>query len=432
MPKRVVLLQLPSPWLVRDRDTPLLGPLYLATNLLANGIDAHVADLVGTPEDQWLIPEGDIYGISFTTPQVPLARAAIKLLRDRTSYPITIIGGGFHPSAMPQWCLDNLGLDYVFVGEADHALVDFVRNGSTTRIIRCTPPDLTTLPLLRRDLVDMRSFHRIGVNQYVIWKKLKRGYSYEGYLQTGRGCPFDCTFCAHTAVTMRKVRYYPTEHVLAELDELLGKWECDLIYVQDDTFNISRKRVRELCAHFKERRFDWHCLCRADLFDDEQAATMRDAGCLNVTFGFESGSPAMLKAMGKGETVEDGLRAAAAAHAVGLGVRGQMIVGFPGETDDTIAETATFMRQVNAEKWGVHAFVPLPGSRSWTEAAHFGISISHDEDFTTGFHTIGKAGEWARVWGDDTQVRGWLDVLREIANEKNIDPIDSSSERRDG
>ena len=419
--KKVVLLQLPSPWLMNDRDTPLLGPLYLATNLAANGIDVQVADLVGYPPDKWIIPEGDLYGISFTTPQVPMAREAIKLLRGRTNKPITVVGGGFHPSALPQWCLDNLGFDNVFVGEADVEIVNFVKNGSKDKIIRCLPPKLSDLPLLRRDFVDMRSFHKIGINQYVLWSKLKKGYCYEGYLQTGRGCPFDCAYCAHTAVTMRNVRYYPTSHVLAELDELLEKWECELIYVQDDTFNISKKRVKELCGHFKERKFLWHCLCRADLFDEEQAEIMKDSGCLNITFGFESGSERILKAMGKGETVEEGIKAAEAAHKAGLGVRGQMVVGFPGEDDSTIDETVDFMRKVNAEKWGIHAFVPLPGSRSWNHASQFGIDISHNDDFATGFHTIGKPGEWARVHGDEAKVKGWLAKLREVASSGNID-----------
>jgi len=160
----VTLVQLPSPWLLNDRDTPLLGTLYLATNLAANGIDVKVADLVGVDEDKWLIPEADVYGISLTTPQVPQARKAINMLRNRTSHPVTIVVGGPHPSALPQWCIDNLGADYAFVGEADHAIVDFVKHGSKDKVIKCAPVDLSTIPRMRRDFVDMRSFHVVGIN----------------------------------------------------------------------------------------------------------------------------------------------------------------------------------------------------------------------------------------------------------------------------
>jgi len=419
---KVVLIQLPSPWLMRDRDTPLLGVLYLATNLQHEGIEVQVCDLVGVEQENWNIPEGDIYGISLTTPQVPETRQVIKYLRERTKKPITIIVGGPHPSAMPQWCVDKLGADYAFKGEADVALVDFVKNGppKVGNVIKCIPPIVSKLPAIRRDFVDMRSFHRIGINQYILWKDLKGGFQYEGYLQTGRGCPFDCAFCAQDTITNRSVRFYTVEQVLADLDNLLNYWECDLVYMQDDTFNIKKKRVLELCKAFEERKFKWHCLCRADLLDKEQCDAMAAAGCQNITFGFESGSQKILDLMGKGESVEEGVRGALLTHEAGMGVRGQMVVGFPGEDDDTIKETIAFIARVKAEKLGFHAFVPLPGSRSWDDAAQFGIEIDHNEDFATGFHTIGQPREWKRIVHNEEKTREWLKILYEAAGEHNI------------
>jgi len=400
---------------------PLLGILHLATNLAANNIEVQVCDLIGLPEEKWFIPEGDLYGISFSTPQTALAARCIKLLRSRTAHPIKVVAGGFHPSALPQWTLDKLGFDHVFVGEADHALVDFVKaDCQGAPIITCAVPALATIPPLRRDFIDMRSFHGLGINQYVLSQSARSKTRYEGYLQTGRGCAFDCAFCAQKVVTQRKTRYYPIPWVLQQLDELLGKWECDLIYVQDDTFNISKKHVLELCEHFKQRHFTWHCLARADLLDEETAKAMKGAGCANITFGYESGSPVMLKAMNKGETVEDSLCASEIVRRVGMGIRGQLIVGFPGETDDTIQETLSFMRQVRAEKWGIHAFVPLPGSSSWVHAQDLGITIPSDEDFSTGYASIGRLGEWDRIIGNEAQSKAWIALLREEAGRDDI------------
>jgi len=53
---------------------------------------------------------------------------------------------------------------------------------------------------------------------------MKTDARYEGYLQTGRGCPFDCAYCAQASITNRKARFFPVDTVLAELDELLGYW----------------------------------------------------------------------------------------------------------------------------------------------------------------------------------------------------------------
>lgn len=410
---KIVLIQLPSPWLMNDRDTPLLGTLHLASNLLAHNVEVQIADLVGMEENQWHIPEGDVYGISITTPQVPLARKAVDLLRGRTSHDICIIGGGPHVSAMPQWSLRHLNLNHVFVGEADEAIVSFALLGTNETILHCKPVDVTKLPPLRRDLVDMRSFHLMGINKYV-----HEGAKYEGYLQTNRGCPFNCGFCAQACITHRMARPYTDRQVIAELQTLLNKWECDVIYMQDDTFNIDKSRLLRLCEIFTPFNFKWHCLARADLLDAEMCRAMADAGCQNVTFGFESGSNKMLKAMNKCETVEQGLRAAQMVKDAGMGVRGQMIVGYPGEDDETIADTVKFVNTANVDKWGFHAFVPLPGSQSWEDV---GIDNPTVEFFETGFHTIGQPGEWAKIWGENNeQIKGWLDQLRALAADKHV------------
>jgi len=124
--------------------------------------------------------------------------------------------------------------------------------------------------------------------------------------------------------------------------------------------------------------------------------------------------------MNKRLTAEDNLRAAELVDKAGMTIRGQMIVGFPGETDETIAETEAFIKAAPVTKWGLHAFVPLPGSDVWNYPEKYGLEIDKkNEDFTAGYHTIGKSGEWAKVWGDET--RDWLVYLRQVAAERNID-----------
>ena len=123
---KVVLVQLPSPWLINDRDLPLLGVLYLAASLKLQGIEVQIADIVVLPPENWYIPESDLYGVSLVTPQVPYARQVIQHLRARTSHKVTVVVGGPHVSALPEWSLTHLGADYAFVGEADVEFPKFV------------------------------------------------------------------------------------------------------------------------------------------------------------------------------------------------------------------------------------------------------------------------------------------------------------------
>ena len=425
MREKIVLIQLPSPWLINDRDLPLMGVLYLAASLRFEGIEVQVADLVGVPEDKWLIPDADVYGVSLVSAQAPIAKRVIQHIRARTRRKVEIIVGGPHVSALPAWSLKHLDADYAFVGESDEAIVEFMYNGPSEKVdglhgyaskFPRVPAGKIVCPA--RDLVDMWSFHNVGINRYVT-----DGVRYEGYLQTGRGCPFDCAFCAQAAITGRAVRYLSDEHLHTELDVLLKDYECDLIYIEDDTFNINKKRVHHLCENvFPQHKFKWHCLCRADTMDQALADVLASAGCQNVTFGFETGSDKMLKRMDKCETMEEAWSAIRCVKNAGMGIRGQMIVGFPGEDVATIAETKRFIETAPVDKWGFHAFVPLPGTQVWRNPTKFGFpEIDVDsEDFAAGFHTIGKPGEWAKVWGDAARVRAWLTELRELADMRNI------------
>jgi radical SAM superfamily enzyme YgiQ (UPF0313 family) len=417
---KVVLIQLPSPWLISDREPPPLGVLYLAAALRRNKIEVQVADLTGVPEDRWYLPEGDIYGVSLVTPQVELAAKVISILRNRTQHQVKIIVGGPHVSAMPQWSLTNLKADVAFVGEADLAFPAYLLGKSfDKKIVRCDPPNLGDVGLPARDLIDIRSFHRqTGVNQYV------SQVNYEGYMVTGRGCPFNCAFCAQKATTKGKWRPASLYAIENEIRELVVKYECKLIYFEDDTFNVDKKRLKLLCHLFDKWKLEWHCLCRADLVDKESLKLMAGSGCKAVTFGFESGSSKILRLMNKKTDPLVNFRAAAQAHDAGLKVRGQMIVGFPGEDEETISETSKFIKHATVDKWGLHAFVPLPGSKVWSNPEAFGLQIDKSKvKFSTGFHTIGKPGEWRKVWGDEEKVRGWLGHLRDIAQTKNIDRV---------
>lgn len=415
---KVVLIQLPSPWLINDRDLPLLGVLYLAASLRRAGIEVQIADLVGLPEKHWYIPEGDVYGVSLTTPQVPYAKQVIQRIRTRTEHDTTIVVGGPHVSALPLWSLDNLDADYAFVGEADIEFPRFLIEGasSMSRIIRCDPVDVRQLPLPARDLVDIRSFHGGGK----IYKYIK-DFHYGGFMATGRGCPYNCAFCGQRAVTCGNVRFNTVSNVVQEVLELTERYECDLIYLEDDTFNLSMGHTMELCAAFSEIvNFDWHCNCRVDLVNPLMLSAMQKAGCKNIALGFESGSDYILDLMDKRTTVAANLRAAQLVTDAGMTVRGQIIVGFPGETDKTIAETEQFIRDASVHTWSFHACIPVPGSSIWNDSEKFGLEIDKErEDFEEGYHTVGKSGVWAKVWVDGTSE--WLAYLRQIAGEKNVD-----------
>jgi len=420
----ITLINPPSPWLISDVDLPPLGLLSLAASLREHDIEVHVADLAG--KEEWRegplpgFPRADWYGIGFTTPQYAYVKELVDLLpRSRT------IVGGAHASSLPKRTLEELGIAAVFCGEADWALADFIQGRDWERIpglvyrardgvyqnpLPHVVPSL--LPFPARDLVDIDRYHEVKTFSYVC-----EGASREGYVYTGRGCPFRCAFCAQDKVTGGRARWKTVQQVVDEVKLLLYRYGCDQIYFQDDTFNLDRARVMELCDAFRWLRFRWHCLCRANPLTLDTLRAMYSAGCRAIVFGFESGSNRILEAMNKGLSVEQNLRAAEMCHEVGIRVRAQMIVGFPGEDEESIAETEQFVREAKVDKWGFHAFVPLPGSDVWGNPEKYGYELDKDTDFEGGFTTIGKPGEWE---GHSPQVVEWLERLNAVAGDTAI------------
>jgi len=424
--RKVVMVTLPSPWLISDRDMPNLGVLYIAAYLREHGVEVAVSDLCGVPEEYWQIAEGDIYGISLTTPQFHLARAVAERLRARQPE-CTIVMGGYHPTAMPDFTLENTAADYVVVGDGEETMLAMARGVfPEERVVR--PPmieDIRRMPWPARDLIDIYQYQKIGTNAVV-----GAGATREEYLITSRGCPFKCGFCAQMAISGFKVRYRDEEDVVAEMRHLLERYKVNRFYMFDDIFIIDRKQVFRLCDAFEgllaEHDFDWHCLARTDVFHPDIFPRMFEVGCRQVTFGIEHASDTILKRIEKHTTRAENERSIRAAKEAGMRVRAQMIVGLPGETRETVEEVATFMKESSADSFGVHIFVPLPGSPIWNDPERFDFAFNRQTTFKH-YQTIGKPGEWAahHIHKNADEILEWAAYPREVAGSRNVATFDA-------
>jgi radical SAM superfamily enzyme YgiQ (UPF0313 family) len=125
-------------------------------------------------------------------------------------------------------------------------------------------------------------------------------------IMTSRGCPYFCAYCATHSISGRKWRARSARNCYEELKSASERWKIKSFDVLDDCFNINKKRVLEFCEMIKPLRLTWSCGngIRADRFDEEMAQAMSEAGCKHVSFGIESVNPEVLKAIRKGETID--------------------------------------------------------------------------------------------------------------------------------
>jgi len=161
-------------------------------------------------------------------------------------------------------------------------------------------------------------------------------------VQGSRGCPRSCGFCSYSAPYAAR----SAGAVLAELRHNRDRWGIRRFRFTDSDFAGDPARALEICRGLEaDGGFAWTCFARADsLLRPGLPEALRRAGCQWVFIGVESGSDALLAAMDKGCGRGEMLAGIAAAKGAGLGLHGNFVVGYPGETKSTAAETLAFAR----------------------------------------------------------------------------------------
>ena len=122
------------------------------------------------------------------------------------------------------------------------------------------------------------------------------------YLAASRGCVFWCEFCATVRMHGRKFRMRSPKNIVDELEFLHKTYDANQFTFYDDAFTVDQGRVAEICWEIRKRKLKikWDCETRVDMVTKELLCNMRDAGCIAVWFGVESGSQRVIDAMGKG------------------------------------------------------------------------------------------------------------------------------------
>jgi radical SAM superfamily enzyme YgiQ (UPF0313 family) len=199
---------------------------------------------------------------------------------------------------------------------------------------------------------------------------------------TGRGCPYQCTFCSWPQTFMgRKYRVRSIENVLDELEWIEENLkEVKEVFFEDDTFTINKKRVLEFCKGYKERGLEisWSCNARVDTLDLETMKEMRRANCRFLVVGFESADNEILKNIKKGFTVEEAREFARNVKKAGLFLHADFIIGLPGETKETIEKTKKFIKEIKPEQLQVSVVAPFPGTELYKWYKKNGYLIADD------------------------------------------------------
>jgi radical SAM superfamily enzyme YgiQ (UPF0313 family) len=284
--------------------------------------------------------------------------------------------GGTHPTVLPEETIKNEYFDYVVRGEGEYTFLDLV-NG--VRIVDI--PGLTYINK-RGEVVNnpdrefIEDLDLIPFPSRDLYFNDSRYMDY-GYIMTGRGCPFECSFCASKKVWKGHVRFRSPENVVEEVKHVHNKYGTKLFYFVDDTFTLNKKRTKKICALLIEDNMDisWICDTRVDTIDEELLQLMKESGCVRVKIGVESGSERILKEVKKKITKKLVRDSVSIIKNVGIDLTIYLMIGFPTETQEEMRETLDFARELDPTYYSLSILAPYPGTEIYADAVRSGVKL---------------------------------------------------------
>lgn len=358
---RVCLVNPPDPVVEDARWDEPLGLLYLGAVLEENEIEAEVIDL--NFHDGYNVLEhsdADLYGVYCSSPLIKSALAVNHFLKETHPDAVRIVGGP-HATCGLGDLVEHF--DKVIIGEGEKAILEVLEGKFVGKLAQSPHiENLDTIPYPARHLIPLKEYHR-RVN----------GLHSTGLI-TARGCPHGrCAFCSK--VWGREVRFRSAENIVGEVEECIEKYDIRAFSIRDDTFTWRRSRLFEILDGFKNLDIFWRCLTRVDQVDREILTAMRDAGCVQIVYGLESGNQQILDNMGKGTTVEQNIEAVRLTIESGIKAKAAVIVGSPGETWETVQDTVDMVEKIMPDEAILCIFTPYPGSPVWDDPESFGMKI---------------------------------------------------------
>ncbi|MDZ7734481.1 MAG: radical SAM protein [Acidimicrobiia bacterium] len=195
---------------------------------------------------------------------------------------------------------------------------------------------------------------------------------------TSRGCRYRCSYCSSAAFWRYSIRYHSPEWVRDNFLRLRAFGATD-VYIADDTFTQDRKRVYEICELIGDLEMGWSCLTRVDCLDEDLLQVMADAGCKQISFGFESANDETLQIVSKRSRVSRAERTMEECRRVGIRSRTSVIMPLPGERVDDVRNTIDWLERVRPNEVQLYGLTPHDGTSLYDNLEQLGVRILIDD-----------------------------------------------------
>lgn len=356
----------------------------------------------------------DVLGISavVSTAYEYTKRLAVDV---KKMLPDTLIVVGGNMAASAEILLRRASVDLCVLSEGEKVFLNVVRRAERTRV----PTDYADIPglallgadgalvntgyeetLAAEELYDIdwddldrssdmgvfiySAFDELGESQAIPFTYDGRAFEEHrrhkkvGRLVASKGCVARCTFCHRWD---KGIRYIPVDILMRRIEELVKRYDVGFLCIADENFGTDRRWLTQFCDGIKKFDILWRVAgMRVNRIDRETILMMRDAGCVYIAYGMETGSARILEIMEKKTSIEANYTAIKWTIDANLGSPVQIVIGMPGETDETVDETIqlcifsqTLSPKQNPNDLSINYAQALPGTPLYEFARHKGL-----------------------------------------------------------
>jgi len=393
--KRIVLVNPPYSFWSPEKNylwpfigtLPSLGLLGLAAILQQKGYAVRVVESasLGLSFSQTLAnileENTDYLGLSCTTASVDNAARIARAVKEQSPQTLTFVGGP-HITALPAETFHRYPVfDYGVVGEGEMAFLDLLAavqggegfSGVKSAVFREGGEVFINPRGSFHDNLDQFPFPAFDLLPFFPHRYQPPFLNYlqgpTASLLTSRGCPQACTFCDRSVFGQR-YRYFSEDYLFGLISHLRRKYGIKHMVFVDDQFAASKPRLIRLCEKLAggNLKIRWNCDARVDAVDPELLRLMKKAGCWMISYGIESGSQKILDSLRKGFHLDQVECAVRWTKDAGIRAKGLFMIGSPGETEETLAQTLSLLLRYPLDEINLSFLTPYPGTKIYQQA----------------------------------------------------------------